>query len=605
MYRNPFVHCMGCGPAFTLHPSEEIVPPGSAPTLRYVSAEGTVEGEAAIQRAVAALLGGEVVAVKGTGGFLFAADARDERAIRTLRARKRRPHKPFAVMARDMEWVRAAAHLLPSHETDLSSLMRPILLLPSKGAVAPSVAPNLKDIGIFLPGNGLQQLLLQQGPPLQVMTSANLSGSPIAHEDRDGLALLGTLADGVLLHDRPIRNAADDSVFRGTSEGPIPIRRSRGFVPVPIELPFSSPPLLALGGNEKNTLCIAEGRRAYLSQHLGDPQEPEAWRRLLAAADDFIRWTGIQPEAVVHDLHPDFPTTRWAQGSGMPCIPVQHHTAHFAACLAENRDVRRPTIGVVFDGTGLGADGTLWGGEFLLFDGSDFSRSCHLPALPLVGGEAAIRQPWRVALAALRSAGLGADSLAGVDEQAKQQVFRLLDHPERFPLATGAGRWFDAVAALCGFSDPISYEGQAAAELEAAAGRLPADPYPFELQGGAVDLTPMLRALVRDLQGGRPRAAISSRFHETLAQLVERGCDRLRAETGVGRVALTGGVFQNRLLLGRTSERLRRSGFEVLLAREVPPNDGGLSFGQVVAAALGKMKDSKAKERTDVSRHTG
>lgn len=302
-------------------------------------------------------------------------------------------------------------------------------------------------------------------------------------------------------------------------------------------------------------------------------------------------------------FHLDFPTTRLAQESGLPCLTVPHHHAHVAACLAEHGALGRPALGVAFDGTGLGPDGTLWGGEFLHFDGGHFHRWAHLPALPLAGGEAAIEQPWRAGLAALHAAGLPPELLAGVDPEQRARVLQLLDRPELAPRSTGAGRWFDGVAALCGFSTAISYEGQAAAELEALALDAPADPYPFAIHGSAIDLSVTVRALVEDRLAGAPDPVCAARFHETLAHVIERVCVDARQTLDTATVALAGGVFQNRRLLERTTERLRRSAFRVLLPTAVPPNDGGLSYGQAAVAAI--RLAGATEGGGDVSRHSG
>lgn len=559
-------------------------------------------------QAARAIASGQVVAVKGTGGFLLAVDAADGEAVERLRARKHRPHKPFAVMVRDLAWAEEVAAVGPRDREWLQAPERPILLLPKRRSrIAEAVAPHLSDIGIFLPSNGLQVLLLREGPPLQVMTSGNFSGAPIAREDPDGRRMLGVLADGVLLHDREIRSAADDSVFRGSSSGPIPIRRSRGFVPLPIPLPFSSPPVLALGGNEKNTICLASGKEAFLSQHLGDPDEPIAWERLLEAVERLQRFTGIRPRAVAHDLHPDFRTTRWAIQSGLPCIPVQHHHAHVAGCLAEHGVVDETALGVAFDGTGLGSDGALWGGEFLLAGFGIFRRLAHLPPLPLAGGEAAIREPWRVGLAALRYAGEQADLLRPIEPSRLRGVQALLDDEAAHPLSTGAGRWFDAVAALCGFSGRISYEGQAAAQLESLASDLPVDPYPFDLEEESVDLRPTVRAIARELRAGVGLPLVAARFHETVARIIEGFCLVFRRLHGPSTVALSGGAFQNRLLLERTTELLESHAFRVLSPKSVPPNDGGLSFGQAAVAGQELLIHRNLYEAgsADVSRDTG
>lgn len=627
-FRYVFIHCDDCGPCFTLATArgdddEEREPCiacrteaeepssrrfaalsiscercGPTPILRQ-SSGGEIRGERALDGAIRLLHEGKIVAIKGTGGFLLAVDAGNEEAVATLRQRKHRPHKPFAVMARDVSWAERIVRISADDVRRLHGPERPILLLPTRDSreVAASVAPGLGDLGVFLPSNGLQHLLLREGPPLLVMTSGNLSGEPVAATNEEGLRLLGAVADAVLLHDRSIRNAADDSVFRASREGPIPIRRSRGFVPEALALPDEAPPLLAVGGQEKNTLCLASGGRAILSAHHGDLDALASWERFLRSAERLLNWTDWGPVAVAHDLHPDYRSTRWALEIGLPRVEVQHHHAHVAAVLAE-RGEEGPAIGVAFDGTGYGSDHTLWGGEFFVADCGDFQRLGHLASIPLPGGSRAIREPWRLGVAARWEAGLEAESPGA------RQIVDLLRAELSISRSTGAGRWFDAVAALCGVCPVASYEGQAAAELEARVQPGPADPYRFDLRSGTpfvVDLRQTILEIDRDRRAGVEVPRIASRFHETIAQVIRRGCNELRERSGLGVVALAGGCFQNRILVERSAELLRGDGFRVLLPIEVPANDGGLSYGQAVVAAR-RLANGGASH---VSRHTG
>jgi len=612
-YRYPFIQCAACGPAFSTgwiddgraDPScpacrIEFETPGNrrhgfrwisckdcGPVLRFVSEQGTETQEAALARAIEYLHEGRIVVIKASGGFHLAVDARNEEAVQKLRRRKRRPHKPFAVMARDLEWVERVAFVSSEDRAFLDRPERPILLLPGRSAeIAPSVAPGLSDVGLFLPSSGLQVLLLREGPPLQVMTSANFTREPTLREDAEALRMLGELADGVLLFDRAIVEHSDDSVFRSSSEGPIPIRRSRGFVPKTIELPFETPPLLAVGAQEKNTVCLAAGREAHLSQHIGDLESTEAFARFLDDIERLKARTGIEPVAVAHDLHPDYRSTRWALESGLPTIGVQHHHAHAGAVLLENG--AQAAIAVLFDGTGLGEDGRLWGGEFFSASYESYRRLGNLRPLALAGGGAAIRNPWRLALAAAIDAGVPEEVLPKPPERAFAALAARLQRGDSFPTSTGAGRWFDAVAAMLGVRQQVSYDGQAAAELESVATTAPVDAYPFEIRAGSpfeIDLRATIRALAADVASRTPASIAAARFHETLARAIEAGCHLARAKTGLGDVVLGGGCFQNRLLLSRTRERLEASGFRVLCAREVPPNDGGIALGQVAVAA--------------------
>lgn len=550
--------------------------------------------EEALAQVADLLHGGGIVAVKATGGFHLAVDARNDEAVQRLRTRKQRPHKPFAVMARDLEWIERVANLSAEDRAFLQSPERPILLLPRQGeVVAPSVAPKLSDLGLFLPSSALQILLLEAGPPLLVMTSANESHAPTVRDDDEAIRMLDAVADAVLLYERPIANHSDDSVFRASAEGPIPIRRSRGFVPREILLPFEAPPLLAVGAQEKNTVCLAEGRRAYLSAHIGDLDGQRAWERFVEDVERLKSLTGIEPEAVAHDLHPDYRSTRYALDCGLPRIPVQHHHAHLAALLADHGwESETPVIAAIFDGTGLGDDQSLWGGEFFLAGFDGYRRLGHLRTLALAGGAAAIRNPWRLGLAAAMDADVPLEGLPA--EPAQRLLAERLQRGDAFPRSSGAGRWFDAAAALLGVRQQVSYDGQAPAELESIASAAPVDVYPFDVQTGdpfQIDLRPTIRGLVADRAAGVSPALASARFHETMARIVETGCQLLHTQSGARTVALAGGCFQNRLFLQRAKERLESSGFQVLSAKEIPPNDGGLSLGQAAIAARHLLRE--------------
>jgi hydrogenase maturation protein HypF len=428
------------------------------------------------------------------------------------------------------------------------------------------------------------------------MTSGNLSEEPIARTDDEALAKLSGLADFFLLHDREIHTRADDSVVRVDAGGVSAVRRSRGHVPEPIVLPFSAPPIVAVGAGLKNTLCLTRGREAFLSPHVGDLDNLETSAFFRELIEKLSRFLSVVPEAVACDLHPDYFSTRWALASGLPRIPVQHHHAHIASCLAENGHAG-PVLGVAFDGTGCGPAGEAWGGEFLVADLRGFKRLGHLRPLPLAGGESAIREPWRLALAALVDAELPLDLLGRIDARKRELVRRLAQ--TRAPLATGAGRWFDAVAALCAVRDRISYEGQAAIELESVAARGEHGAYGFEIDRGepfVVDLRPAIRGIAGDLGHGVPVAVISARFHRTLAQTIAAAAGICGQRT----VALSGGCFQNRLLTEQSLDLLEDEGFTVLVHRRVPPNDGGVALGQAAVAACRLQIDGG----DDVPRHS-
>ena len=617
-YRYPFINCTACGPRYTIvrevpydRPKTTMAPfamcdacrreyedpsdrrfhaepnacPACGPQIELVSEGRAISrGTVALRAAVRALRDGAIVAVKGAGGFLLAVDAANDDAVRRLRELKRRPHKPFAVMGRALAELERIAEISWGARRALIAPARPIVLVPrrSGGELAPSVAPGLADVGVFLPPTPLQHLLLADGPPLQVMTSGNLADEPIARTNAEALAHLAEVADVFLVHDREVHARADDSVVRAAARGPIPMRRARGVVPAAIALPAAGPPLVAVGGHERNTVCIAAAGQAVLSPHLGDLDHPDTEAAFREAIAHLGALLGVVPEAVAHDLHPDYRSTRWALASGLPMIGVQHHHAHVAACLAEHGRADR-VLGVAFDGTGLGDDGQLWGGELLDADLVTCRRVGHLRPLALPGSEAAIRQPWRVAVAALVDAGEDPALVPGVDPTALRGVCALLE-TDLPPRAAGAGRWFDAVAALLGLAPAPSYDGQAATELEALAATAPIDVDPFELEVTSdreLDLRPAIRELAHALRRGIDRGLLAARFHATLAAAIEAGC----AAAGARTVVLTGGCFQNRRLLDATAERLEAAGREVLVHRRVPPNDGGLALGQAAIAS--------------------
>jgi hydrogenase maturation protein HypF len=490
-------------------------------------------------------------------------------------------------MARDLATLEQVAVLDEPARRALISAARPIVLVPARpgGALAAGVAPGLREIGAFLPPTPLQHLLLSDGPPLQVMTSGNLTEEPIVGDDGEALWRLAPLADAFLLHDRVIHTRADDSVVRVVAGEVMPLRRGRGLVPDAIPLPAAGQAVLAVGGEGKATICLAAGGQAVLSQHLGDLGDRDAFAYFEETIGKLSQLLGVQPVAIAHDLHPDYHSTRWARSRGLPCVAVQHHHAHAAACLAEN-GMAGPALAVVFDGTGLGSDGTSWGGEFLLADLTGFRRLGHLRPLRLPGGEAAIRSPWRLAASALLDAGEPLDLLERLGQRRLEAIRAVWERPGLSPAVTGAGRWFDAVAALCGVRDEISYDGQAAIELEALAGPSPSEAYDFALTEALVlDLRLTIRAVARDLRRQTPAAVVAGRFHATLISAVARAIGQQVERGGPRVVALSGGCFANRRLAEGTSAALERMGLTVLRHRRVPPNDGGLSLGQAAVAA--------------------
>jgi len=580
--------------------------------------------------------------VKGLGGYHLAADATNEEAVAALRARKHREDKPFAVMTAGLADARLLCEVGDAAADLLQSQARPIVLLRRRpdADVAASAAPGNRQLGIMLPYTPLHHLLLAAvGGPV-VLTSGNVSDEPIAYRDEDALDRLSGIADAFLTHDRAIHIRTDDSVARAVRDRPMLIRRSRGYVPEPVTVRSGFPrPVLACGAELKNTFCLAKGRHAFVSHHIGDLENAETLRSFTEGIEHFGRLFDITPQAVAYDLHPEYLSTKYALDlDDVDLVGVQHHHAHIASCLADNGADYGPVIGVAFDGTGYGTDGTIWGGEFLIATLAGFRRAGHLAQVPLPGGAAAIRQPWRMAAAYLDAAGLDAPSLPVVQRNADRwdTVTAMARRRVNAPLTSSAGRLFDAVAALLGVRDEITYEGQAAIELEQLAD--PAETLAYRASLNATDGTvtyaapsdaalsdaagieatvaaaagieataadaavadwasiaaggpfrasgaDLIAAVAADLAAGVPRERIAARFHNGLAALVVDGCELLRERHGLATVALSGGVFQNLLLLGRTVAGLEARGFTVLTHSRVPCNDGGISLGQAVVAA--------------------
>jgi hydrogenase maturation protein HypF len=640
-YRYPFTNCTNCGPRFTI---TRAVPydratttmsrfemcrecqreyddpadrrfhaqpnacPVCGPRVKLLDRFGHLlhakPGDP-ILRTARMLQGRAIVAIKGLGGYHLACDPFDERAVRTLRGRKVRQDKPFALMARDLEQVRELCRVGPEEELLLASPVRPIVLLERREGcdVAEDVAPRQNTLGVMLAYTPLHHLLMAEtGIPL-VMTSGNNSDEPIAYRDDKAFDQIGEIADFFLVHDRPIHMRTDDSVVRVAGGESYPIRRSRGYAPAPLRVAEGfGRHVLACGGELKNTFCVARERHVFLSHHIGDMENYETLRSFREGVEHYCRLFDVQPELVAHDLHPEYLSTKYArelEEAGLPAVGVQHHHAHIASCLADNeRPSEERVIGVALDGTGYGTDGAVWGGEF--FEGSlesGFERRGHLEYAPLPGGSAAIRQPWRMALAQLMSI-YGEDEAAelplAVVRQAGERnarlIARLIEHGLNTPPTSSAGRLFDVVAALVGVpgTERTTYEGQAAVELELAAEGPATRGYPFRLrahhQGWVVVTHGIIRGVVDDLLSGREAGEISSRFHRTMAEVVVAGCERTREAGGPATVALSGGTFQNMLLLDQTIELLKEKELVVLKHKRVPANDGGIALGQAVLA---------------------
>jgi hydrogenase maturation protein HypF len=640
-YRYPFTNCTNCGPRFTItrsvpydratttmshfrmcpecqreydDPSDRRFHaqpnacPVCGPRVQLLDRFGHqlhAKPEDPILRTAGMLRGRAIVAIKGLGGYHLACDPFDERAVKTLRGRKVRQDKPFALMARDLEQVRRFCRTTPEEEKLLLSPARPIVLLERRedDEIADDVAPRQSTLGVMLAYTPLHHLLMADaGIPL-VMTSGNNSDEPVAYLDEEAFDQIGEIADFFLVHDRPIHMRTDDSVVRVAGGETYPIRRSRGYAPAPLRVAEGfGRHVLACGGELKNTFCVAKEHHVFFSHHIGDLENFETLTSFREGVEHFCRLFDVQPELVAYDLHPEYLSTKYArelEEAGLPAVGVQHHHAHVASCLADNgRPGGERVIGVALDGTGYGTDGAVWGGEF--FEGSiekGFERRGHLEYAPLPGGSAAIRQPWRMALAQLVT-------LYGEDEVLKlplavvrqvgarntRLVARLVERGLNTPPTSSAGRLFDAVAALAGVpgTERTTYEGQAAVELELAADGQANRGYPFRMrpenEGWIVETREIIRGVVDDLLAGTTTGEISARFHRTMAEVVVAGCEEVREAGGTTAVALSGGTFQNMLLLEQLVRLLEERGFEVYWHRRVPANDGGLALGQAILA---------------------
>jgi hydrogenase maturation protein HypF len=586
-YRYPFINCTQCGPRFTIvrgvpYDREQTTMAGfpmcaachheyTDPADRRFHAEPICcpacgpQLSLPLEQAVRLLRAGKILAVKGLGGYHLACDAANEDAVARLRARKLREDKPFALMTAAPEQLAA----LTADEAELlAARERPIVLVRRRdGApVAPSVAPETPWLGLMLPYTPLHHLVLHDFDGALVMTSGNRSDEPIAYDDEDAHDRLADIADAFLTHNRPIHRRCEDSILRRQ----FPIRRSRGFAPTALRLPRETRrPLVAAGAELKSTFCVARGRDAFLSAHLGDLDSEAAYHAFRTDLQLYLSMLDIEPEMIAYDLHPEYLATKWALEQDIELVGVQHHHAHAAACLAEH-DETGPALALVFDGTGYGTDGTLWGGEILRCDLVSFERLASLDPVPLPGGVAAIREPWRIAAMQLELAN------RPVPWPKWREIRKTL--AINAPRSSGMGRLFDAVAAIVGLRDTVTYEGQAAIELEQLAGDTEARPYPWRFG----DATQVIRAVYDDLDAGRPRAEIAAAFHESIAAAASEACATLAQPRTV---VLSGGSFQNLRLLASTRRQLEQHGFRVLSHRLVPPNDGGISYGQAAVAA--------------------
>ncbi len=643
-YRYPFINCTNCGPRFTIiralpydrplttmadfplcpacqqeyedpynrrFHAQPNACPVCGPQLEFCWSEGQTfpdrlpadQSTDAISQVQTLLAQGGIVAVKGIGGFHLACDAINDHAVQTLRQRKGRIDKPFAVMARDVETVRQIADISAAELALLTSRERPIVLLAKKrdSPLSEWIAPGNRYIGVMLPYSPLHYLLFspsaQSAAPsaVLVMTSGNHAAEPIVKDNEAAVEWLASLADAFLLHNRSIHVPCDDSVLQLFDGYEAPIRRSRGYAPFPVKLPAMSPSVLAVGGELKSTFCLTKGAYAFLSQHIGDMQNLETLTAFGQAVDHMQRIFDITPSVIACDLHPGYLSTNWAQehAAGRQLVKVQHHHAHIASLMAEHElDGHQPVIGFSFDGTGYGTDGAIWGGEVLIANYLSFSRAAHLVYFPLPGGDAAIRCPHRTALAALWGAGMDWDErlppVAASTAYERGVIRRMMETGLNAVATSSMGRLFDAVAALAGVRQTANYEAQAAIELEALVDSAIMDAYAFGLptaEKPTFDAAPVLRAIVTDVLAGVAPGIIAARFHNAVANLILEISVWLRRREGLNQVALSGGVFQNRTLLQRVVPRLQQANFTVLTHRRVPANDGGLALGQAIIAA--------------------
>ncbi len=628
-FRYPFINCTNCGPRYTIVTGIPYDRPlttmadfplcddcqteyndresrrfhaqpnacsACGPQLQLLDANGKpIVIDDPLSEVIHRLKDGQILAIKGLGGYHLAVDASNQSAVQELRCRKQRDEKPFALMAKDLLTVQRLATVSEDEARLLQGVERPIVLVQKRvdHALSESIAPDNRYFGVMLPCTPLHHLLLQDDFEALVMTSANLSDEPIVFEDGEACQRLATVADAFLSHNRRIHTRTDDSIARVIADRPLLLRRSRGFVPRGIALPADGQSILAVGAELKNTICLTRGDRAFLSQHVGDLKNLEVYDSFKQTINHLQSILEVRPELVVRDLHPDYYSTCYAlEESGLPTVAVQHHHAHLASCLAEH-GVEEPAIGIIFDGTGYGADGHIWGGEFLVGDIKSYERVGHFRYQPMPGGDLATKQPWRMALSYLQSTyGEIPERVKvfdGIAENELRLVFQATMKGINAPLTSSCGRLFDAVAALLGLRQKVSFEGQAAMQLEMIADPTQSQPYPYSLFHDAdqiiFDPIPLIDGIVKDHTAGLPAAQISGRFHVSLAVMIEEVCDQIRLRTGLSLVVLSGGVFQNCLLTEMALGCLEKSNFKVLTHSLVPPNDGGLALGQAVIAS--------------------
>ena len=630
-YRYPFINCTNCGPRFTIimdipydrerttmkdftmcercraeyeDPSSRRFHaqpnccPQCGPHLEIMDHTGNIiKADDPIQKICEFLHEGKIVAIKGLGGFHLACDAQNHQAVSTLRKRKGREEKPFAVMAKDIDTVKSFCRLNEVEEKLLLSEKRPIVLLRKKDPdpLAPGVAPNQRYHGVMLPYTPLHHLILQESGLILVMTSGNLCEEPICFKNEEALSRLGGIADYFLMHNRDIYMRCDDSVSRCFNGKEMILRRSRGYVPDPIKLPFKSDVhILACGAELKNTFCVIREDYAFLSHHIGDLENLETLVAFKKGIEHFKKLFSIDPVVVAHDMHPEYLSTKYARELPIKQVPVQHHHAHIVSCMVDN-GITGKVIGVAFDGLGYGSDGKLWGGEFLVADFANFKRVAHFKYIPMPGGVKAIVEPWRMAFSYLYDIygdqifDLGIDFVREIDRGLCNALLALIKKGINSPLTSSAGRLFDGVSALLGIRRNISYEGQAAIELEMLAEEGYTGRYNYELenQNSKIIINPakIFQGIINDLNQKVKTSVISAKFHNTIAEIICEVVLKIASEYGLKRVVLSGGVFQNMVLLKTAVDKLHEMNFEVYTHNRVPPNDGGISLGQAVIAA--------------------
>ena len=622
-YGHPFITCTNCGPRYTVITDLPYDRPATTMAGFPMCAACAAEYHDPLDRryhaqtiacrdcgptlsspiadAADALMAGKVVAIKGIGGFHLACRADDETVVGALRTRKNRPAKPFAVMVADLDAARAIAEIDDAVASALTSPAAPIVLVARKpGALVDAVAPGLGDLGVMLAYSPVHHLLfdaLGPGVPL-VMTSANRGGSPIVYRDED-LSWIDGLADAVLSHDRPIGVPCEDSVVTFDDQrNELPLRRSRGYAPLPVAVPArGGKVILATGGDLKTTFCLMSGTHAHLSSHLGDMADPRTQTAFTGALDHLAFMTDQRPDVIACDMHPGYATTAWAarHADGRPVVAVQHHHAHAVSLLADHGRLGTPILAVTFDGTGYGTDGAIWGGEFLAVDDpAEFTRAGHLVPFALPGGDGAVREPARIALDLLHRAGIDwapdLAPVAAVGEAGLRILAQQIPRGVGCVTTTSMGRLFDAVASLLGVCQQVSYEGQAAVELEHLARSGRPEPLEFGVGEGLMDPIPLIAGIVAGLRRGVGKADLAAGFHQAVVRATAETAAQCAESAGVSTIGLTGGVFANRLLLAGLREWLANGGYEVLTHRIVPCNDGGLALGQAAVASQERMR---------------